>query len=151
MKHSSFQLTQSHASNFCYTQKETQKKIQLHFSPLSPQSFFLLDTSCNKLQSNFFFCQKEKNPDERYRKSYNVYSNRDAMLSEIFVSVLSIFEAIVQWVEFFSELKYFHISTRSKLNIPALTLPFSSVFSDSFSITLLYSRRKNFKKKISKN
>ena len=32
--------------------------------------------------------------------------------------------------------------TRSTLYIPALTLPFSSVFFDSFSITLLYSRRR---------
>ena len=32
--------------------------------------------------------------------------------------------------------------SRSKLYIPALTLPFSSVFFDSFSITLLYSRRR---------
>ena len=31
---------------------------------------------------------------------------------------------------------------RSTLYIPALTLPFSSVFFDSFSITLLYSRRR---------
>ena len=31
---------------------------------------------------------------------------------------------------------------RSILYIPALTLPFSSVFFDSFSITLLYSRRR---------
>ena len=33
-------------------------------------------------------------------------------------------------------------SPRSTLYIPALTLPFSSVFFDSFSITLLYSRRR---------
>ena len=33
-------------------------------------------------------------------------------------------------------------SSRSTLYIPALTLPFSSVFFDSFSITLLYSRRR---------
>ena len=32
-------------------------------------------------------------------------------------------------------------SPRSKLYIPALTLPFSSVFFDSFSITLLHSRK----------
>ena len=32
--------------------------------------------------------------------------------------------------------------SRSTLYIPALTLPFSSVFFDSFSITLLYSRRR---------
>ena len=38
------------------------------------------------------------------------------------------------------------IGSRSTLYIPALTLPFSSVFFDSFSITLLYSRRK-FQKK----
>ena len=34
------------------------------------------------------------------------------------------------------------VGARSTLYIPALTLPFSSVFSDSFSITLLYSRRR---------
>ena len=34
------------------------------------------------------------------------------------------------------------MNTRSTLYIPALTLPFSSVFFDSFSITLLYSRRR---------
>ena len=39
--------------------------------------------------------------------------------------------------------------SRSKLYILALTLPFSSVFFDSFSITLLYSRR-NLQAKISK-
>ena len=44
------------------------------------------------------------------------------------------------------------IQARSKLYIPALTLPFSSVFFDSFSITLLYSRSliKQPSKKISK-
>ena len=35
-----------------------------------------------------------------------------------------------------------HWLPRSTLYIPALTLPFSSVFFDSFSITLLYSRRR---------
>ena len=41
---------------------------------------------------------------------------------------------------------------KSKMNIPALTLPFSSLFSDSFSITLLYSKKfsKKIPKKISK-
>ena len=39
------------------------------------------------------------------------------------------------------------IHTRSKLYIPALTLPFSSVFFDPFSITLLYT----FKQKSPKN
>ena len=46
------------------------------------------------------------------------------------------------------------MGSRSTVYIPALTLPFSSVFFDSFSITLLYSRRRGswlFSKKISKN
>ena len=40
--------------------------------------------------------------------------------------------------------------SRSTLYIPALTLSFSSLFFDSFSTTLLYSRRGNFQTKISK-
>ena len=39
----------------------------------------------------------------------------------------------------------------SKLYIPALTLPFSSVFLDSFPITLLYSIPNTFKQKFPKN
>ena len=41
-----------------------------------------------------------------------------------------------------SRCKLMPLNTRSTLYIPALTLPFSSVFFDSFSITLLYSRRR---------
>ena len=45
--------------------------------------------------------------------------------------------------ENFNEIKQtWHQLPRSTLYIPALTLPFSSVFFDSFSITLLYSRRR---------
>ena len=88
MKHSSFQLTQSHASNFCYA-KRTQKKIQLHFSSHSLQSFFSLTLHVISFNQTFFFLPKRKKPDETYRKSYDVYSNRDATRSEIFVSVLS--------------------------------------------------------------
>ena len=87
-------MTQSHASNFCYA-KRTQKKIQLHFSPHSPQSFFSLTLHVISFNQTFFL-PKRKKPDETYRKSYDVYSNRDATRSEIFVSVLSIFEATVR-------------------------------------------------------
>ena len=49
------------------------------------------------------------------------------------------------------EIKDWMFDTRRKLNIPAVTLPVLSVFFDSFSITLLYSRKKKSQTKISKN
>ena len=46
------------------------------------------------------------------------------------------------WHRSSHELTKWMLPPRSTLYIPALTLPFSSVFFDSFSITLLYSRRR---------
>ena len=68
--------------------KKNPEKIQLHFSPHSPQSFFSLTLHVISFNQTFFLVKKKK-PDETYRKSYDVYSNRDATRSEIFVSVLS--------------------------------------------------------------
>ena len=76
------------------TQKEPRKKSNYTLVLIPHKVFFSLTLHVISFNQTFFFLPKRKKPDETYRKSYDVYSNRDATRSEIFVSVLSIFEAM---------------------------------------------------------